>query len=213
MLERKTGNPMFAPDTGADGVTATSTQAAVVAEDLTAETPTVTAEEEPDYKALYERAKGEYDKLKRSFDTTASEIAELKKKSKARMTEEEQRKAEQEEREQKYQDALSELTRIKTSSVFAKQGFAEADYAELSAKLVETCGAQASDVAEIIAVFLKKSNKAAVAQARNASIVDGARAPKASTGTGEAEHPYARIAVEQNGTGERTEQIKKIYRK
>ena len=162
------GRFMFAPDTGADGGAGT-------------ETPAEQTVDTTDYKALYEKEKADREKLKASFDKTASEIAELKKQNKAKMSEEEQRQAEQAEREALYKSTLAQLNEIKTSSVFAKSGIAENDYSDLSKKLVETCGDKASEVAETIIELVKKSNKSAVANAKNASIVDGARTPAAST--------------------------------
>ena len=192
------GRFMFAPDTGADGGAGT-------------ETPAEQTVDTTDYKALYEKEKTEREKLKASFDRTSSEIAELKKQNKAKMSEEEQRQAEQAEREALYKSTLAQLNEIKTSSVFAKSGIAENDYSDLSKKLVETCGDKASEVAETIIELVKKSNKSAVANAKNASIVDGARTPAASAS--KEEHPYARLATENNNPSNRTEEIKNHYKK
>lgn len=162
------GRFMFAPDTGADGGAG-------------AETPAEQTVDTTDYKALYEQEKSKSEKWKASFDKASGDIAEMKRQNKAKMSEEEQRQAEQAEREALYKSTLAQLNEIKTSSVFAKSGIAETDYSDLSKKLVETCGDKASEVAETIIELVKKSNKSAVANAKNASIVDGARTPAAST--------------------------------
>lgn len=66
------------------------------------EVKSTTTNETVDYKALYEDAQGKYDKLKMSFDKTASEAAELKRKNTAYMSDEEKRNAELAEREAHY---------------------------------------------------------------------------------------------------------------
>ncbi len=202
MFKCRYGKIMFAPDTGADGGAGASG-----VDGVETETPDTT-----DWKALYEKEHADKEKLKTSFDKTASEIAELKRQNKAKMTEDEQRQAEQAEREAKYQSMQNELNEIKTSNVFAKQGFNETDYADLSKKLVESCGEHASEVAEIITAFVKKSNQTAVANARNGAVVDGAKPPKASTATKE-EHTYANIASQMNAQNNRIDEIKNHYKK
>lgn len=192
------GRFMFAPDTGADGGAGT-------------ETPAEQTVDTTDYKALYEQEKSKSEKWKASFDKASGDIAEMKRQNKAKMSEEEQRQAEQAEREALYKSTLAQLNEIKTSSVFAKSGIAENDYSDLSKKLVETCGDKASEVAESIIELVKKSNKSAVANAKNASIVDGARTPAASAS--KEEHPYARRATENNNPSNRTEEIKNFYKK
>ena len=195
------GRFMFAPDTGADGGAG-------------AETPAEQTVDTTDYKALYEKEKADREKLKASFDRTSSEIAELKKQNKAKMSEEEQRQAEQAEREALYKSTLAQLNEIKTSSVFAKSGIAENDYSDLSKKLVETCGDKASEVAESIIELVKKSNKSAVANAKNASIVDGARTPAGtSTQTDNQKGAYARQLREGMKPSNSPEEIQKYYHK
>lgn len=66
------------------------------------EVTTTNATETVDYKAMYEEVQGKYDKLKTSFDKTASEAADLKRKNTAYMSEEEKRTAELAEREAYY---------------------------------------------------------------------------------------------------------------
>lgn len=57
---------------------------------------------EIDYKAEYEKTKSDYEALKRNFDKASSEIAEFKRKDRARMTDDEKRNAELAEREEHY---------------------------------------------------------------------------------------------------------------
>ena len=208
------GRFMFAPDTGADGASATTATAWTSVNTPTTASDNAQTVDTTDYKALYEKEKADREKLKASFDKTASEIAELKKQSKAKMSEEEQRQAEREEREKLYQSTLAQLNEIKTSSVFAKSGIAENDYSDLSKKLVETCGDKASEVAETIIELVKKSNKSAVANAKNASIVDGARTPAGtSTQTDNQKGAYARQLREGMKSSNSPEEIQKYYHK
>lgn len=55
-----------------------------------------------DYKAMYEELQGKHEKLKSSFDKTASEAADLKRKNIAYMSDEEKRNAEIAEKEAHY---------------------------------------------------------------------------------------------------------------
>lgn len=152
---------LYAPDSGADGGASGDGSGEV------------------DYKAMYEKAMADnqklvadYQKAKQSFDKTASEVAELKRQSKAKMSEEEQRAAEREEEQKRFQETLAQLNSIKTANVFAKAGFDEKDYGAVSAKLVESCGDKASEIAETLIEFVKKSTTAAVANAQRASQHD-----------------------------------------
>lgn len=75
-----------------------------MAETETKTTETTQNAEITDYKAEFERMQGEYEKLKRSFDTASSDVAEYKRKERARMTEDEQKAAADAEREAHYKD-------------------------------------------------------------------------------------------------------------
>lgn len=194
---------MFAPDSGADGgasVGANGADGEGVKVDTT------------DYKALYEKEVAERAKLKKSFDATASEIAELKKANKAKMSEEEKREAELAEKELHYKEMENQLNSMRVDTVFAKNGYDEKDYADLSKKLVEVGGANASELAEVFLEFVKKANKTAVANAKNGMIKDSAIPPKASTTTAE-EHTYAKLATENNAPSNKSNDIKNYYRK
>lgn len=68
--------------------------------------------EEPDYKALYEKEKSEREKLKVSFDKASSETAEYKRKLSERLTKEEADKLAQEEREKAIADMLKEREQL-----------------------------------------------------------------------------------------------------
>lgn len=57
---------------------------------------------EVDYKALYEKLTGDYEKLKSANDKTSSEVADYKRRERERMGEEEKAKAESAEREEYY---------------------------------------------------------------------------------------------------------------
>lgn len=193
---------MFAPDTGADsGAVAGSESGETVVVDTT------------DYKALYEKEVAERAKLKKSFDATASEIAELKKANKAKMSEEEKRAAELAEREAHYQEMANQLNAMKVDTIFAKQGFDEKDYSDLSKKLVEVGGDRAYELAEQLVEFVSKSNKNAVANAKNVMLKDGAVTPNASTATTEGKGTFARQAREQNKPTNNISEIQKYYHK
>jgi len=62
----------------------------------------------------------EYLKMKSAFDKASSELAEAKKKEKAKMTEEEKKKAELEEKDKKFSDMEKELTMLKMEKTLSK---------------------------------------------------------------------------------------------
>lgn len=172
--------PFYAPDTGADG-------GQVGGESNNSGVGTTT--DTTDYKALLEKAQAdlakaqaEYSSLKKSFDTTASELSAKKKAEREKMSEEEKRAAETAEREKRYQELQNEVYEMRVSTAFAKAGFDEKDYGELVKQVVEIGGEKASEFSETLIEFIKKANKSAVANARNGAIKDGAVTPKTSTG-------------------------------
>lgn len=65
-------------------------------------TTTTETAAEVDYKALYEKLSGDYDKLKSANDKTSSEVADYKRRERERMGAEEKAKAESAEREEYY---------------------------------------------------------------------------------------------------------------
>lgn len=143
---------------------------------------------ETDYKALYEKAladserqKSENAKLKASFDKTASEVAELKRVQKAKMSDDEKAQAERAEMEQYTKALQNRVYEMETTTLFAEQGFDKKDYGELIKQVVEVGGEKSGELSSAIIEFVKKANKAAVANAKNAAIKDGAVPPKTST--------------------------------
>ena len=62
----------------------------------------------------------EYLKMKSAFDKASSELAEAKKKEKAKMSEEEKKKAELEEKDKKFSDMEKELTMLKMEKTLSK---------------------------------------------------------------------------------------------
>lgn len=200
---------MFAPDDGANGG------------GVGVGTNGADGESATNYKALYEKTVASLEKevaerakLKKSFDATASEIAELKKANKAKMSEEEKREAELAERELHYKEMENQLNSMRVDTVFAKNGYDEKDYSDLSKKLVEACGDKACDIVENIVAFVKKSNKYAIENAGRAGLKDSSNAmlPKASNTTAE-EHTYAKLATENNALSNKSNDIKNYYRK
>lgn len=99
---------------------------------------------EPDYKALYEQEKTEREKIKASFDRTASEAAEYKRKLSERLTKEEADKLAQEEREKAIADMLAEREQL-----LAEKRVANYTTALMSAGMdAETAGGLAKDLPE-----------------------------------------------------------------
>lgn len=177
------GRFMFAPDIGADGgasVGANGTEGgnAGAEVDIT------------DYKALWEQEKKEKLKFKEAFDKKASELSAKEKAERARMSDEEKREAEFAEKEQRYQEAIAKVAEMEVSTLFAENGFDKKDYADLSKKVVELCGTNSHELAEIIVDFVKKSNNSAVANAKNSMIKDGAVPPKTSTAQADTKSDY-----------------------
>lgn len=200
-----TSRVFFAPDTGADG----AGSATVGGEG---------AEPEPDYKALYEKAKAEnakaqadYANLKKTFDKTASETAELKRAQRAKMSEEEKLAAENAEKEQRYKELQVKVQTMETVNVFAKNGFDEKDYESLSKTIVEVGGERASELTEAVVEFVKKANKSAVSSAQNGALKDGAVTPKTSTAKPE-ENSIAKQVFEANKPNANSQNIKNLYK-
>lgn len=174
---------------------------------------------ETDYKALYEKAladserqKSENAKLKASFDKTASEVAELKRVQKAKMSDDEKAQAEREEVEQENKALRNRLFEMETTTLFAEQGFDKKDYGELVKQVVEVGGEKASELSSAIIEFVKKANKAAVANAKNAAIKDGAVPPKTSTAQA-TDTPFAEQAIAYSKRDDKSQEIKNKYRK
>ena len=161
MFIGKYGRRMFATDTGADG-------GAVASETDGAQVET----EKTDWEALYKKELAEKTRYKQANDALASENAEYKRQTKAKMSEEEKREAELAEERERWQTMANELNEIKVSNVFAKNGYDEKDYADLSKKLVEVGGSNAHELAEVFVEFVKKANQMAVANAKNSMIKD-----------------------------------------
>lgn len=195
----------YAPDTGADGG-----QAGGEGNNGGNETPPDTT----DYKALYEKALADQKKLKASFDQTAHEVAELKKQSKAKMSEEEQRAAETAEIMQQNKDLQSKIAEMETSTLFAENGFDKKDYGDIATKIVEISGGgdKAKEFTETLIEFVKKANKSAVASARNGAIKDGAVPPKTSTAQA-SDTPFAEQAIAYTKHDDKSQEIKNKYRK
>lgn len=175
------GRFIFAPDTGADGGVSTNGADGVNA---SAEVDTT------DYKALWEQEKKEKLKFKEAFDKKASELSAKEKAERAKMSEEEKREAELAEERERWQTMANELNEIKVSNVFAKNGYDEKDYSDLSKKLVEVGGSNAHELAEVFVEFVKKANQMAVANAKNSMIKDGAVPPKTSTAQADTKSDY-----------------------
>lgn len=79
----------------------------------------------------------EYKKMKDAFDKASSELAEAKKKEKAKMTEEEKKKVELEEKEKKFSDMEKELSVLKMEKTLSKT-FDEKYTKEVSEAIVES---------------------------------------------------------------------------
>ena len=75
----------------------------------------------------------EYNKMKAAFDKASSELAEAKKKEKAKMSEEEKKKAESEEKDKEFESVKKELKQMKLSKSLSKV-FTEAEECEAIAQ-------------------------------------------------------------------------------
>lgn len=131
---------------------------------------------EINYKAEYEKMQSEYDALKRSFDKASSEIADFKRKDKARMTDEEKRNAELAEREEhykaierenalyKYKASLS--TQIKDEKVLSEVAelYASGDISGAIAKQNEYFAKYQTELEKSIKADLLKQNPQATPQ-------------------------------------------------
>lgn len=192
--------PFYAPDTGVDG-------GADGDGDIGGnETPPDTT----DYKALYEKLFTYNKKLKEDFDKAAHDVSELKKAQRANMDEQQLKAAETAEKEQRYQEAMARIAEMETATLFAENGFDKKDYGEVATKIVEAGSERAKELAETLIEFVKKANKSAVANARNAAIKDSVVLPKTSTAE-PSKTPYADMAVSATVKGQRAEEIRKKY--
>lgn len=192
--------PFYAPDSGADGGAGASGEEGEIA------TPP-----EIDYKAKVLEWEAKYKKLIKDFDDTSTELASKKKAEKARMTEEEQREAENAEKEQRYQEMAAKLAEMQTANLFAKNGFDEKDYGDIAAKIVEVGSDKASELAESIIAFVKKSNQSAVANAQRGGLKDGAHYPQTSTSK-PSDTPFAEQAIAYTKHDDKSQEIKNKYR-
>lgn len=82
--------------------------------------PKATAQQEVDYKALYEQSQSDLTKYKSSIDRLAGENADYKRKERERMSEEEKSKAEMQEKEAYYKKLEKENALHRYSAKFAK---------------------------------------------------------------------------------------------
>lgn len=131
---------------------------------------------EVDYKAKFEQMQSDYEALKRNFDKASSEIAEFKRKDKARMTDDEKRNAELAEREEhykaiekenalyKYKASLS--TQIKDDKVLTEIAklYADGNISEAIAKQNEYYAKFQGELEKSIKADLLKQNPQATPQ-------------------------------------------------
>lgn len=162
-----------------------------------------------DYKALYEQLKTDKAKLKTSFDKTASELAELKKSRREQLNETERAKEENAEREQHYLELEKQLCEIRTANAFAKHGYAENDYNELSSLLASLGDEKSTEIVNSILAFVEKANKTAVASAINERIKTNTILPSGNN-TSKENYKYAQMAIDAN---KRTVSVEKIQEK
>ena len=95
---------------------------------------------EEDYKKLQD----ELGKMKASFDKASSDLADEKKKNKAKMSEDEKKKLEDEEKDRKFKEMETELNKLKLKNSLSKtfeeseiEGIVEAIVSNDTAKLAE----------------------------------------------------------------------------
>lgn len=94
----------------------------------------------------------EYKKMKDAFDKASSELAEAKKKEKAKMSEEEKKKAELEEKDKKFSDMEKELTMLKMEKTLSKT-FDEKTTKEVSEAIVT------SDTEKLVDLIFKSQEE------------------------------------------------------
>ena len=133
-----------------------------------------------DYKAEFEKMQGEYAKLKKSFDTASSDVAEYKRKERERMSEDEKKAAEYAEREAHYKDlerriAMSDYsaelddiadTKIRSELV---ELFADGKTVDALKKFKEFRAKDRAEMEKRIKADLMKQNPQAAAQNGNAT--------------------------------------------
>lgn len=131
---------------------------------------------EVDYKAKFEQMQSDYEALKRNFDKTSSEVADYKRKEKARMTDDEKKNAELAEREEhykaiekenalyKYKASLS--TQIKDDKVLTEIAklYADGNISEAIAKQNEYYAKFQGELEKSIKADLLKQNPQATPQ-------------------------------------------------
>lgn len=94
----------------------------------------------------------EYKKMKDAFDKASSELAEAKKKEKAKMSEEEKKKAELEEKDKKFSDMEKELTMLKMEKTLSKT-FDEKTTKEVSEAIIT------SDTEKLVDLIFKSQEE------------------------------------------------------
>ena len=130
----------------------------------------------PDYKALFEKAVAERDRLKIASDNLSAENAAYKRKEREALTESERKQADDAEKEQRYVEMQSRLTQIEVEQIFVKSGIEEADYKnvvplftgadpldidgkkKLAQAIADLCGSVKTKTAELTKNSITKEN-------------------------------------------------------
>ena len=94
----------------------------------------------------------EYLKMKSAFDKASSELAEAKKKEKAKMSEEEKKKAEDDEKAKKFSDMEKELSMLKMEKTLSKT-FDEKTTKEVSEAIIS------SDTEKLVELIFKSQEE------------------------------------------------------
>lgn len=118
----------------------------------------------------------EYNKLKASFDKTASEIAELKKQLKAKQTDDEKKAEEEAEKEKQYNELVKQNKEMKIANKLATAGYSEKDIQALSKPILEgDVDALCTVLSDLIKTKTEEITKAAQDQFNKSSKIPGGK--------------------------------------
>lgn len=115
----------------------------------------------------------EYQRLKNSFDKTSSELAEMKKEAKARLSEDEQKKLADQELAEKMAMYEDELVSYKLKDVLLKDSVFTSNEVETIIKNRKDSSSMLAEVNKIVALKIEEAKKQAVADFMKSSNITG----------------------------------------
>lgn len=133
----------------------------------------------------------EYNKLKSSFDKTASEIAELKKQLKAKQTDDEKKAEEEAEKEKQYNELVKQNKEMKIANKLATAGYSEKDIQTLSKPILEgDVDALCTVLSDLRKTMTEEITKAAQDQFNKSSKIPGGKGNTSDNDTPEEVQAY-----------------------